>query len=67
MTDCDDMFDVPVWAVILFSILAGIITGFIIGWCAHRDYVNYWADRAAAARAGRMSRMSPPMRGIIAA
>lgn len=64
MVDCDDMFDVPAWAVILFGILAGLVIGFITGWCFHRDYVNYWAHRAAAARAGNIARMSPAMRGI---
>ncbi len=66
MANCDDMFDVPVWTVILFGIFAGLVVGFIAGWCFHRDYINYWAHRAAAARAGNIARMSPAMRGISA-
>lgn len=57
--NCDGLFEIPTWAVIIICLTVGTVAGCIGGWCFRRDYVNYWSQREAAARAGRIARMSP--------
>lgn len=61
---CDDMFAIPVWAVIIISIIFGLLSGCIFGWCFRRDYTNYWTQRAYAARINRIVRMSPTTHSV---
>ncbi len=49
--------DLPAGAVITVTLFVGIFAGFFCGWCCRRDVVRYNAQKAAAERAQRLTRV----------